>query len=57
MASGRQFQSAIVFGKNKFKNVFTCIWHEKFELIASPRTTLGVLNEIFWTIYINVTMS
>ena len=43
MASGKQFQSAIVFGKKqKFKTVFIClIWHAKFKLMASPRATLG----------------
>ena len=46
MASGRQFQSAIVFGKNeKLKtSLLICIWHAKFTLMASPRATLGVLN-------------
>ena len=45
MASGSQFQSAIlVYGKNEnLKNVFICIWHAKFKLMASPRATLGVL--------------
>ena len=58
MASGRQFQSVIVFGKKrKFKNVFICIWHAKFKLMGSPRATLRVLNQIFPGIYINKTMS
>ena len=41
MASGRQFQSAIVFGKKrKFENVFICIWHARndelmFEIMIS----------------------
>ena len=33
------------------------MWQAKFELMASPRATLGVLNQIFPGIYINKTMS
>ena len=49
MASGRQFQSIIVFGKTEILKTSLFVYY--------LHATLGVLNIVFSGIYINRTMS